>query len=294
MSDYDSIHSAPNPQGEVLLVQIHKHAEDWLLNFAQKNILMVPGNLRAALQTFEGGEVDEISHRCTYTMQHDPRSLLPELKKLLSFCYRRGLFASRGFNTNNAFALPYFLKDVLLEIPPSVASLPFVAEFCLMFAFRVANDGLKITMISCDTVSSVLSKIASVLKAAVCSVICSFTEQSFNLSGPALIKSVQESPVIHILSPMIRQIREMHRRLPKRRKTTLDTSGKITVDQISFPFDDWCQIVPRTVDLMQEAIKNLANGIWWEPLVDISTKVKVNVDNEIGRASCRERVLLMV
>ena len=109
MSDYDSIHSAPNPQGEVLLVQIHKHAEDWLLNFAQKNILMVPGNLRAALQTFEGGEVDEISHRCTYTMQHDPRSLLPELKKLLSFCYRRGLFASRGFNTNNALAFPYFL-----------------------------------------------------------------------------------------------------------------------------------------------------------------------------------------
>jgi hypothetical protein len=173
-TDFASIHSAPNPSGETLLTQIHEHAEDWLLNFAQKNIFMVPGNLRAALQTFEGGEVDEVSHRCTYTMQHDPTSLLPELKKLLSFAYRRGLFASRGFDNNDAFALAFFLKDLLLEIPPSVTSLPFVAEFCLMFAFRVPVNGSAISMISCDTVSSVFSKISSVLKAAVCSVICSY------------------------------------------------------------------------------------------------------------------------
>jgi hypothetical protein len=135
-SDFVSIHSPPNPTGELLLTKIHKQAEDWLLQFAQKNILMVPGNLRAALQTFEGGEVDDVSQRCTYTMQHDPTSLLPELKKLLSFAYRRGLFASKGFDEKDGFAIAYFLKDLLLEIPPLVASLPFVAEFCLMFAFR--------------------------------------------------------------------------------------------------------------------------------------------------------------
>jgi hypothetical protein len=45
-----------------------------------------------------------------------------------------------------------------------------------------------------------------VLKAAVCSVICSFTENSFTISGPALVKAVMGSPVIHILSPMVRQI----------------------------------------------------------------------------------------
>jgi hypothetical protein len=73
-TDHGLIHSAPNPIGEGLLTKIHKHAEDWLLKYAKKNILMVPGNLRAALQTFEGGEVDEISHCCTYTMQHNPSS----------------------------------------------------------------------------------------------------------------------------------------------------------------------------------------------------------------------------
>lgn len=281
-TDFVSIHSAPSPSEELLLTKIHKQAEIWLLNFAQKNILMVPGNLRAGLQTFEGGEVDEVSHRCTFTMQHDPRSLLPELKKLLSFAYRRGLFTSKGFDDQDGFAVAHFLKDLLLEFPPSVASLPFVAEFCLMFAFRVPKGSGAIYMISCDTVSSVFSKIASVLKAGVCSVICSFSEQTFTASGSVLVKSVRESPVIHILSPMVRQIREMHRRIPKRRRTTLDATGNITVDQFSFLFDDWSQIVPRTVCLMREAISNLANGLWWEPIADLVTNVKVKVNNDTG------------
>ena len=91
-TDFLMIHSAPSPS-EALLKTIHQQAEIWLLNFAQKNILMVPGNLRAGLQTFEGGEVDDVSQRCTFTMQHNPRSLLPELKKLLSFA--SGTFLNR-------------------------------------------------------------------------------------------------------------------------------------------------------------------------------------------------------
>ena len=170
----------------------------------------------------------------------------------------------------------------MLEVPHSVESLPFVAEFCLMFVFRVPKDGSAINMISCDTVSSVFSKIASLLKAAVCSVICSFSELTFTTYGPALVKAVRESPVIHILSPMIRQIREMHRRIPKRRKTTLDASGNISVDQFSFLFDDWSQIVPRTVCLMHDAISKLANGLWWEPVLDLATHIKVRVNDDTG------------
>jgi superfamily II DNA helicase RecQ len=283
--DFVSIHSTPSLSRELLLAKIHEQAEIWLLNFAQKNILMVPGNLRAGLQTLEGGEVDEVSQRHTYSMQHDPRSLLPELKKLLSFAYRRGLFASNGFDVRDGFAVAFFLKDLFLEIPPSVASHPFVVEFCLMFAFRVPKDGSAINMVSCDTVSSLFSKVASVLKAAVCSVICSFSEQTCSSSGNLLVKSVRESPVIHILSPMVRQIREMHQRLPKRRKTTLDTSGNITVDQFSFRFDDWSKIVPRTVSLMREAMTHLANGFWWEPVIDPSTHLKVQVDDKTGDIS---------
>jgi hypothetical protein len=44
--DFVTIHSAPSLSGELLLTKIHQQAEIWLLNFAQKNILMVPGNLQ--------------------------------------------------------------------------------------------------------------------------------------------------------------------------------------------------------------------------------------------------------
>ena len=89
--DFVLIHSPPSQAGELLLIKIHTQAEDWLLNFAQKNVLMVPGNLRAGLQNFDRGEVNDVSQLKTYTMQHDPTSLLPELKKLLSYSYRKGL-----------------------------------------------------------------------------------------------------------------------------------------------------------------------------------------------------------
>ena len=282
INDFKAIHSEPSPLHESLLLSIHEKAEMWLLKFAQKNILMVPGNLRAALQTFEGGEVDEVSQRCTYTMQHDPTTLLVELKKLLSFVYRRGFCSGKRYDHQDGFAIAYFLKDLMLEIPPSVERHPLAVEFCLMWGFCVQKTDSKIKMISCDTVSSLFSKIASVLKAAISSVVCSFSEDAFTIYGHALVTAVRKSHVLHSLSPMVRQLREMHRRLPKRRKTTLDDTGNIVVDQYHFQFDDWSQIVPRTVILMKLAILNLADGNWWEPVVDVLTDIRVNVDYDTG------------
>jgi hypothetical protein len=106
--DCHTIHSDASPAHEPLLITIHEHAETWLLKFAQKNILMVPGNLRAGLQTFEGAEIDDITQRSIYTMQHDPTTLLPDLKRLLSFAYRRGFFLGKVFNEHDGFAISYF------------------------------------------------------------------------------------------------------------------------------------------------------------------------------------------
>ncbi|KAI2501907.1 hypothetical protein MHU86_12528 [Fragilaria crotonensis] len=281
-TDFNFIHSPPNPLTEVFLVKLHQLAEVWLLNYAQKNIKMVPGDLRAALQTFEGGEIEDVSQRCTYAMQHDPSTLLFELKKLLSYLFRRGLFANKQFNHQDGFSIAYFLKDLMLEIPPSVQHHPLAVEFCLMSGFRVQKEDSKIKMISCDTVSSLIAKVTSILKAGICSVICSFSEDAFTLHGPALITAVRKSHVLHSLSPMLRQIREMHRRLPKRRKTTLDEKGNIVVDQFSFLFDVWSQIVPKTVYLMKVAISNLAEGTWWEPVVNVLSNIKVHVDCDTG------------
>jgi hypothetical protein len=265
--DFRDIHLAPDSSTELSLIAMHKQAEKWLLEYAHNNILMVSGNFRAALQTFDGGDINDLLHGTTYAMQHDPKSLLPELRKLLSFAYRQGLFATWGFNEHDPFAAAYFLKELMLEVPPSVSTLPFAAEFCLMFAFRVNKSGSEIHMVSCNAVSSIFAKILSVLRAAVCSVICTFTENTYTLYSPGLMKAVRDSPVIHTLSPMIRQIREMSRRIPKRRKTTVNSMGNITVDQFAFPFDDWSHIVPRTVKMLRTWISMLGMGFGGSPLL---------------------------
>ena len=251
-NEFTAIHSVPSPSHESMLMKIHEQAGIWVLNFAQMNVLMLPGQLRGGLQTFEGGEVEDVSQRMTYTMQHDSSTLLVELKKFLSFAYRRGSFIGKKIDFKDGFAIAYFLKDLMLEIPSSEQYHPLAVEFCLMSAFRVQKADSKITMISCDTVSSIFAKVSSILKAAICSVVCSFSEDAFTAHGPALITAVRKSHVLNSLSPMLRQIREMHRRIPKRRKTTLDESGNIVVDQFSFRFDDWSQIVPRTVLLKKQ------------------------------------------
>ena len=137
-------------------------------------------------------------------------------------------------------------------------------------------------MISCDAVSSLLAKVLSICKAAVCSTICSYTEDALSIHGPDLVHQVRKSPVIHILSPMIRQIREMNNRLPKRRKTTLDENGNIIVDQYEFRFNDWSTIVPRTVAMLEAHIRQLVSGIWWERIVDLASPVQITVDSKTG------------
>ena len=83
-SDFVMIHSPPDLIRERLLITIHERAEKWLCYYCQKNILMVPGNLRAGLQTFEGGEVNEVSQKTTYTMQHNPKAAVLFLDKISS------------------------------------------------------------------------------------------------------------------------------------------------------------------------------------------------------------------
>ena len=152
--DHSDIHTPPDSGSEQTLRLILENAEQWLLHHAKTATVMVPPQIRAGLQSFEGVEVNDINQKTTYTMQSKPESILAEMKKLLMFAYRRGKFAGRGFDPKKKLAVTDFLKNLLLEKNKSYVDLPFLAEFCLMFAFRVDKQG-KISMISCDTVSSV-------------------------------------------------------------------------------------------------------------------------------------------
>jgi hypothetical protein len=115
-------------------------------------------------------------------------------------------------------------------------------------------------------------------------VICSFTQEAF-FHGWQLVDNVRKAPVSHIISPMIRQLREMAQQIPQRQKSILDSSGNIIVDQYSFPYNDWSRILPMAVSQMYNILPLLANGSWWETIVDPATPIKVRVDDLTGEIS---------
>ena len=147
-----------------------------------------------------------------------------------------------------------------------------------MYAFRVDKKG-KISMISCDTVSSVFSKMISVCKAGACSVMMQVTDGS-DKYAMKVVNSIRASRPLHVLSSMVRQIREMSSRITKRRKVTIDTAKNIVVDEYRFPYDDWSNVVPRVVAMMEMVVQDLAIGTWWKCVVDMSQSVKVKTCSE--------------
>jgi hypothetical protein len=86
----------------------------------------------------------------------------------------------------------------------------------------------------------------------------------------------------NIRSPMIRQLREMICRIPKKRKTTLDVTGNITVDQHIFSYDKWSTIVPRTIELLRKTNKKMSIDSWWDPVVDLNTNLPLTTDATTG------------
>ena len=134
-----------------------------------------------------------------------------------------------------------------------------------MYAFRVDKKG-KISMISCDTVSSVFSKMISVCKAGACSVMMQVTDGS-DKYAMKVVNSIRASRPLHVLSSMVRQIREMSSRITKRRKVTIDTAKNIVVDEYRFPYNDWSNVVPRVVAMMELLFKiwplGRGGNVWW-------------------------------
>ncbi|KAI2493426.1 hypothetical protein MHU86_21125 [Fragilaria crotonensis] len=64
-----------------------------------------------------------------------------------------------------------------------------------------------------------------------------------------------------------------------------DSGGNIIVDQYAFPYDIWSRIVPTAVTLMRESLTHLADGSWWEPVVDPSTFIRVRADDDTADIS---------
>ncbi len=174
---------------------------------------------------------------------------------------------------SNEYSVAKFLKGLLLEDTKTYDKHPFIVEFCLMYPFRVHQKTGKITMISCSAVGSVVSKMISICKAGVSSCMIQMNNREYS---PRLVQQIRDCDVNHTLCPMVRQLREMTRRLPTRRVTSVDDkTGKIVIEQFAFDYNRWSKIVPTALDMMQAAVQSLAVGDWWKSVVDVTKSINV-------------------
>lgn len=232
---------------ETALKSVLEMAENWLMKRARHDVSMVPGNFRAGLLQFSSQDMGEISQNLTYNFRHKESIVLPEMKRLLMFLWRsnhplvmpfRNLFPS-----NDIYFVPKLLTTFFHENVPNLYVHPLVVRFCLFRFFRKQKDGT-LKMYPASTNASCAAAVMSLLRSAVCSLICS-VPMNMDQFAHNVVKVSQNCRVANILSPTIRRMREMERRKKKSRMVTVDENGMIAVDGFAIEKRDWSRVIPR-------------------------------------------------
>jgi hypothetical protein len=261
---------------ELGLLQLVKATKTWIHLSARRLVEMVPGDLRAALQVFAGQEVGELNQNFLYSFRHSEALVLPEVICLLLFVWRHpsNLLASfkQTVNACDPMLVPAILRELLLEKVQSFNSHSLVMEYCLARCFRMKAN--QIVMAQCGDNASTVAAVLSILRAGACSYIV-LSDMS-NQQAKDFVNDVRKSRVLNIISPMIRRLREMQRRKPKRRKTTVSPEGDIAVDGFEFPRDKWSKIVPTVLAVCRQLLGSLFKGGDWLLFLDANTPLAVS------------------
>ena len=155
--------------------------EKWLFERARHEVSVIPGNYRASLLQFDSQDMGEVSQNLTYNFRHREETLLPELKYLLSFLWRSQLPFLLPFRDTCNVDDPYFVARLLStcfhEQTPSVFRHPSIIQFALARLFRKSSLDNALTMVGAGQNASVCAAILSLLRSAICSLICSVPSQ---------------------------------------------------------------------------------------------------------------------
>jgi hypothetical protein len=260
---------------ELGLHQVLVAAKTWLNASARRLVEMVPGNLRAGLQVFDGQEVGEVSQNYLYSFRHHEKTLLPEIVHLLSFAWRypTSLLASfkKSANARDPKLVPALLGELVLENVEGFTSHPLVVQYCLARCFRMQSN--KIVMASCGDNASTVAAVLSILRAGICSdiVMLNMSDQQ----AKDFVQKARQSRVFNIICPMVRRLREMQRRKPKTGRTSVSPEGDIAVDGFDFPRNKWSKLVPSVLATCRERLALLLEGNEWLLFLDANTPLSV-------------------
>lgn len=245
-------------------------AENWLCEIAWLHTGMVPGNLRAALMVFEGNTVGDVSQNITFSFRRDAAKMLPELHSLLCFAWQHPRSNLKRILTTNAAGTEYFIPAILtelhLETVESLQEHPLIFEYCLVRAFFVSHDAL--AMRSCGQLASIAGTVLYLIRAGVCSSLVSIRGNDCSRLCEARVQSARDSVAANLISPLIRQMREMQSLKPNKRKVTVSSDRTIAVDGFEFPSAIWTELVPLIFEKCKEHIGTLFAKMRYETYLD--------------------------
>jgi superfamily II DNA helicase RecQ len=268
----------PAADEEPVLNQVLEAAETYLKTFAKRHVRMVPGNLRAGLQVFDGQDVSEVKQNVLYTFRNNVRILIPELKRLLSFMWRHPgnllSYFKHTANITDPDFIPGILEALLLQQLPGLREHTWVAEYCAARCFRKTAN--RIEMIQCGDVASIIASVASILRAGACSfmIFADWTDKQ----REDFVNTIRNGRVLNIVSPMIRELRDMQREKPNRQVRSVTPEGDIAIDGFNFPRREWSQSVPRLVAVCRELFGALFETEDWSLFMDVNTPLSVSRD----------------
>lgn len=267
----------PVTDDEFELTKLHEFGKKWIYSTARRLTEMVPGNFRAALQIMDGQDVGETNQNFLYSFRHKESLVLPEVNRLLSFVWRHhgnmvvNLLERTG--SRETMIVPCILQELLLEESPSFDSHPMLVEYCLARCLRRKGDG-SLVMPQCGDVASIVATVMSILRAAVCSHMV-YARMSDKVAKEFVMRA-KSSRVLNIIAPVIRRLREMQRRKPKRRKLTTSPEGDISVDGFDFNRDQWSRVVPTVLAVCRDLLGLLYDGDDWSLFLESCNVVSVS------------------
>ena len=271
---------APLMCHEKTILDAMEVGKDWILERASYDVHRVPGNVRAKLLLFDPQDIGEVSQNLVYNFRHRGEALVPELEKLVVFLWRFPSIFLQEFKNNMNPRDPQFIPRMLLhcflERPPNLNSTPILVQFCLSRMCK-ADTKFTVSMVPAGSNASMISAVLSLCRAAVCSVLCTVSE-NFDVVSCHLVRSTQECRVSNILCPTIRVMRELQQAKGRKRVVTVDPFGNISVDSFNFPRAIWRILIPSIASVLKDLLCTCFHRLVVEMVMDPNKTVSVADD----------------
>lgn len=261
------------------LIKLQQAAEEWI-GLVKLHIDRCYSDHRAALMTFAGTTVDDVSVRETFTWRYtDHSKLLTELSQLLAFAWnhRSGILSE---TKGRAISHPPTWRSVVLalrtlffEDVQSVSTDTVVVEYCISRFFRIDSRS-NLSMAACGGSASMCARVLSLLRAS----ICSYMRMRIHETKPVMKKIVQrarECGNSHRLSAMIARLKAADADKPSVGICSVDEEGNISVDGFQFPQPVYGRLVPTVSKMASELFEKIFIGGKWKQVADLHNPVWV-------------------